>query len=589
MIHLVASPFMQTLGWTLVHFLWQGAALGLLAWAALRLVRASPSTRYLIGVAALAAMLAAPIVTVGYLSNSGAGVGVGDSQGRLQPAPASALVEPVAPIEPVEPTVFAAISLLWLLGVAVLSTRLAGGWVLARRSARRGVRPVPPEIHALVRKIAGRLALERVVQVFESSAIFVPIMVGWIKPVVLLPGAALAGLAPEQLEALIAHELAHVRRHDYLVNLLQSAVETLLFYHPAVWWVSRQIRREREHCCDDLAIGVCGDRLVYATALADLAAMTTPRLALAASDGSLLHRVRRILGSRESHERSSGWPAAIFALLIVTALLPKGSVRADAIVAVTPERAAPEVVSARVEVGPPTTEAATILMPTEPRGLSHGDQVSGGVPGGVAGGVDGGVPDGVQRDQQREIEKRYQDELELLEKKLRAIAEQLEKTRNLEKFAEDQGKRSDKAKAKEDDELKTKYEKLVSVLKERAEKGELKGEMPDEYEYRKKLSGELTAQLDAIDKVAALSRVPADYVLATNDVVSVTVISGTDRLSVSRRAVEPNGTVTLPIAGTVKLAGLTRAQAQERLEREFSSRGFGGDATVFVAIIPARK
>ncbi len=117
------------------------------------------------------------------------------------------------------------------------------------------------------------MALDRVVRVFESSAVAVPVMVGWIKPVVLLPAAALSGLTPTQVEALIAHELAHVRRHDYIVNLLQSVVETLLFYHPAVWWVSARVRAEREHCCDDLAVGVC-DRLVYVTALADLAAMT---------------------------------------------------------------------------------------------------------------------------------------------------------------------------------------------------------------------------------------------------------------------------------------------------------------------------
>ena len=108
------------------------------------------------------------------------------------------------------------------------------------------------------------------------------------KPVVLLPAAALSGLSPEQLQAILAHELAHVRRHDYLVNLLQSMVETLLFYHPAMWWVSAQVRAEREHCCDDLAVDVCGDRLVYVTALAELTTITSHRaFALAATDGSM--------------------------------------------------------------------------------------------------------------------------------------------------------------------------------------------------------------------------------------------------------------------------------------------------------------
>jgi hypothetical protein len=146
-------------------------------------------------------------------------------------------------------------------------------------------------------------------------------MMGWIKPVVLLPTAALAGLSPTQLEALLAHELAHVRRHDYLVNVLQSVVETLLFYHPAVWWVSRQVRIDREHCADDLAVRVC-DRLVDASALADLAALApAPRLALAATDGSLLNRVRRILGLQPAPAASPGlWPIVLVVLLVGAAV-----------------------------------------------------------------------------------------------------------------------------------------------------------------------------------------------------------------------------------------------------------------------------
>ena len=98
----------------------------------------------------------------------------------------------------------------------------------------------------------------------------VPTVIGWLKPVVLLPASALAGLSPNQVEAILAHELAHIRRHDYLVNLLQTLVETLLFYHPAVWWLSRRIRAERENCCDDLAVSLCGDPVAYAAALAEL-------------------------------------------------------------------------------------------------------------------------------------------------------------------------------------------------------------------------------------------------------------------------------------------------------------------------------
>ncbi len=131
----------------------------------------------------------------------------------------------------------------------------------------------------------------------------------------------ISGFTPDQVEALIVHELAHIRRNDYLVNLLQAAVETVLFYHPAVWWVSGRIRAEREHCCDDLAVTIC-DRLVYARTLSDLAALTTPGLAMAASSGSLVDRVRRILGrdTRES-ETGAGW-LPVFLMLAVMAPTP---------------------------------------------------------------------------------------------------------------------------------------------------------------------------------------------------------------------------------------------------------------------------
>jgi beta-lactamase regulating signal transducer with metallopeptidase domain len=351
MMSIVTSLYAQALAWSLVHFLWQGAVLGLAAFVCLRFARLSPDARHFVGVVTLAAMVAAPAATFGWIVRSvssksdasGAppplarAPSLEDSVGaRAAGAAAFALTAITAAVSPAAPAaprstnqdgqnpLLILVLLSWLTGVASLSVRLFGGWVVARRFAHRATWPVTPDIHALARRIAGRLAVERAVQVFQSTAIAVPIMVGWLKPVILLPAAALHGLTPDQVEALLAHELAHVRRGDYLVNLLQSAVETLLFYHPAVWWVSDQVRAEREHCCDDLAISVCGDRVVYAAALADLAAMTTPRLALAASDGSLVARVRRILaGPSHRSGAPAGWTPALFALLLLCgALVP---------------------------------------------------------------------------------------------------------------------------------------------------------------------------------------------------------------------------------------------------------------------------
>ena len=305
---LLDHPVAHVVAWTLLHFLWQGALIAGAAAVAMHTAR-TPLMRYAIGAGGLAIMSIAPIATLAWLLRPGAHIVSVMTLGAAPVLPlvdASATPPALAASEPTSLVPF--VIALWLIGVSALSIRLLGGWVVARRLAHRAVRPVSAEIQALVTRMAGRLALERAVRVVESSAIAVPMMVGWLRPVVLLPAAALSGFTPPQIEALIAHELAHVRRHDYLVNLLQSALETLLFYHPAVWWLSRRVRAERELCCDDIALTVC-DRIVYATALTDLAALVlTPRLALAATDGSLMARVRRILGRTESTpDTGAGW------------------------------------------------------------------------------------------------------------------------------------------------------------------------------------------------------------------------------------------------------------------------------------------
>src|SRR5206468_7636590 len=129
-----------------------------------------------------------------------------------------------------------------------------------------------------------RLGVAGAVRVLASAMARVPSTVGWHRPVILLPVSALTALTPGQIEMIVAHELAHIRRRDYLVNLMQTAIEILLFYHPAVWWLSREIRQEREHCCDDVAVAICGDPLVYARALTEIEALRSspPQLAMAA-------------------------------------------------------------------------------------------------------------------------------------------------------------------------------------------------------------------------------------------------------------------------------------------------------------------
>ncbi|HET6963100.1 MAG TPA: M56 family metallopeptidase, partial [Terriglobia bacterium] len=199
--------------------------------------------------------------------------------------------------------------------------RLTGGLFYTYRLRKDRTVLICTEWQERLLQLCQQLQVKQTVLLLKSACVEVPTVIGWLRPVILLPASALTGLATQQLEAILAHELAHIRRYDYLVNLLQTAVETLLFYHPAVWWVSRQVHLEREHCCDDLAVAVQGDALAYARALAELETrrIDGPQLALAANGGSLLARIERLLGgSQPTSAQPSPWLTGV---MVVASLL----------------------------------------------------------------------------------------------------------------------------------------------------------------------------------------------------------------------------------------------------------------------------
>lgn len=169
-----------------------------------------------------------------------------------------------------------------------------------------------------LRELANKLNISKNVKLRESLAVKVPVVIGWLRPVILLPSSAITGLSVRQLELILAHELAHIRRHDYLVNLLQKIAETLLFYHPAVWWLSGVVRQERENCCDDLAIAVCkGDKLFYAKTLSLLDSMRPSNdIALAADGGSLLRRIQRLAGKGVNTNYPAQWFVGLLMMLV---------------------------------------------------------------------------------------------------------------------------------------------------------------------------------------------------------------------------------------------------------------------------------
>jgi uncharacterized protein (TIGR03435 family) len=302
------------LGWTLIHFLWQGAAIAAV-YAAARRFFAGANGRYLLACAALAAMMAAPVITWTALAPlDGAPVVAADRTARV-PSVATPLplaVAAVVPAAPPMPWLRWAVAI-WLVGASLLSVRLLGGWAMAARLRWTATRPAPLEWIQTVERLSRRAVGLRI-----SAMVSSPVVIGAWRPLILVPVGMLTGLPAAQVEALLMHELAHIRRHDYLINLLQSVAEALLFYHPAVWWVSSHIRTERERCCDDAAVALSGDVMTYVNALAELVGTRPMRLAaVAANGGSLADRIARLLG--ESRPAASRRGTAMAAVLLAAA------------------------------------------------------------------------------------------------------------------------------------------------------------------------------------------------------------------------------------------------------------------------------
>jgi CubicO group peptidase (beta-lactamase class C family)/beta-lactamase regulating signal transducer with metallopeptidase domain len=345
---LLITPIVQVLGRVLLHFIWQGLAVALVLWLLFFVFRTS-QVRYVLACVALVVMTLLPVFT---------GVRVAREQARVEgnryvlealansTAPTSmnekaTLEEGVKVVRATPATQTATnaqatsdktnylqvtinldrylpwLVVGWFVGVVALSIRLLGGLFVTQRLRTKLTKAVPKEIEERLEALAKKLKL-RGVKVVESLSVQVPMVIGWLQPVVLLPTSAISGLSVKQLEMILAHELAHIRRHDYLVNILQTIIETLFFYHPAVWWVSNKIRETREHCCDDLAVALCGgNKFHYAQTLASLDSLRPgSNLAMAASGGSLLQRIERLAGRTPQTGGVMNWLVSLTLVLI---------------------------------------------------------------------------------------------------------------------------------------------------------------------------------------------------------------------------------------------------------------------------------
>jgi bla regulator protein BlaR1 len=302
LLDLVAgTPVSEALGWTLVHSLWEGTVIAAALAAVLILVR-SPRTRYAAGCFALLAALASFAITLLHFLPANA---------RTLHAPLRALPAPwrvLATIDrarafPDLATLIPWFTPLWLAGVCLFYLRHTAGWVASFRLRCRGVCHAPDSWQRYIEHLGLELKISRPVVLLESLLADSPLVIGHLRPVILVPLGLLAHLPPDHIEAILLHELTHISRSDYLMNVCQRLVEGLLFYHPAVWWISRVVRTERENCCDDAVIASRGDAYGYAVALTSLAQKRleqqwpAQQVAVAATGGNLVKRIKRLLYS----------------------------------------------------------------------------------------------------------------------------------------------------------------------------------------------------------------------------------------------------------------------------------------------------
>jgi beta-lactamase regulating signal transducer with metallopeptidase domain len=380
-LQLLTGPVAQAIGWALLHLLWQATIVaGILAAVLSLMSRQSANARYVVSCGALALVFsmfvatavraydpaAAPIAPSAAASET-IKISLTDIPVLVAQTAAAGLKDRALNAFSSARTALPSIVGLWLAGVVLLSARLLLSWIRARRLVRRGAQPAAPELQLMAIRLSDALGLRGAVKLLQSAAVEVPSVIGSLRPVVLIPASALTGLTPEQIEMVLAHELAHIRRHDFLVNLLQAVVETLMFYHPAVWWMSRRVRIERENCCDDLAVAVCGNPIQYARALTRLEELraSTMTVVVAANGGSLIERIRRIAAGRaEGTASTARWAAALalLAVLVIAVAVPSLPAFADKDKSDKKSAAKPKPAASKIDVVEVSPEANLAIV-----------------------------------------------------------------------------------------------------------------------------------------------------------------------------------------------------------------------------------
>ena len=317
------SHLFQTLGLTVLHMLWIGALIGGVAFVWLRSNQAAdPRARYACAVGGLMALLVGTGLTFAFLASmsttpivfpvDAAGPSTTDDL-QISVETASLQRNFDRGTTGLGRATTSMIAWGWITGIALMSVRLFRQWIRVRRLRVVGIAEPSADWALMFDTLKSKIGIDSRISMLVSHTIDSPMVVGWLWPLVLVPASAFTSLTPDQLQTVLAHELQHIARRDHLVNMLQAFIEVLLFFHPVTWWLSRQIRVERENCCDDGALLVTGSPRTFAEALLVLESLRSnknhsPQL-LTATGGSLMHRVSRLFGTNQPQPQplNAGW------------------------------------------------------------------------------------------------------------------------------------------------------------------------------------------------------------------------------------------------------------------------------------------
>ncbi len=318
----------SALGWTMVHSVWQGLAIVFIFSLVLYFSRKS-GVRYWAGIGALLFQVLASAMTFLWIYEPAGQAVTGGLPGQsdllVSVSLTSVAEAKLSWIQQAEIFLYNHLDnfvTFWMAGACFLFIRLMAGFAYAQGLKVKQVNPVMDEVQGIMDDLLSRRPLKRTVRLLESVRAELPMTIGWLKPVILIPAGMVSGMSAEQLEAVLAHELAHIRRNDYLINIFQSFTEVLFFYHPAVWFISAKVRDERENCCDDFAVELCGDRLILAKALTQVAGYRyQPQFAMAfgAKRATFMDRIKRIVGIHDKKKSYVGNLTSVFIFALVMA------------------------------------------------------------------------------------------------------------------------------------------------------------------------------------------------------------------------------------------------------------------------------